>query len=112
MNSNIIENKELYKTLKVIFPNQSNRGTHINISGAGITKYSKNYKNAVIFLEYMTSEFAQSLFSEGNNEYAVYGNGKGPIYLLGEFKKDKLDSYILGKNQAIAMKLFDKAGWK
>ena len=112
MNSNIMENKELYKRIKVIFPNQNNRGTHINISGAGITKYSKNYKNAVMFLEYMTTKFAQSLFSEGNNEYVVYGNGKGPIYLLGEFKKDKLDSYILGKNQAMAMRLFDKAGWK
>ena len=104
--------EELFKQIKVIFPNQENRGTHINISGAGITKYSKNYQHSVMFLEYLTSKSAQTLFSDGNNEYAINGRGDGAIYSLGNFKSDKLDSYILGKNQVEAAKVYDYAGWK
>mgnify|MGYP001309891928 FL=1 len=104
--------KKIFDNIKVIFPNQNDRGTHMNISGAGIIKYSKNYNNAIMFLEYLTSKFAQTLFSDGNNEYAIYGKGNSKIYSLGEFKRDKLESYILGKNQALAAKVYDTAGWK
>tara|TARA_B100000579_G_C22748898_1_gene812953 strand:- start:19 stop:960 length:942 start_codon:yes stop_codon:yes gene_type:complete len=104
--------KKIFDNIKVIFPNQNDRGTHINISGAGIIKYSKNYNNAIMFLEYLTSKFAQTLFSDGNNEYAIYGKGNSKIYSLGEFKRDKLESYILGKNQVLSAKVYDTAGWK
>ncbi len=104
--------KKIFDNIKVIFPNQNDRGTHMNISGAGIIKYSKNYSNAIMFLEYLTSKFAQTLFSDGNNEYAIYGKGNSKIYSLGEFKRDKLESYILGKNQVLSAKVYDTAGWK
>ena len=60
--------------LSVIFPNQDDRGTHINISGAGVTKHAPNRDNAIAFLEYLTSPYAQRLFAEGNNEYPVIGH--------------------------------------
>ena len=97
--------------LGVLFPNQDGRGSHINISGAGITKYAPNKANAVRFLEYLTSDFAQRLFAEGNNEYPIVGETTGPVYELGAFIEDNISASILGQRQAEAVKIFDRAGW-
>ena len=99
------------KNLGVLFPNQAGRGSHINISGAGITKYAPNKANAVRFLEYLTSDFAQRLFAEGNNEYPVVGEVTGPVAELGAFAEDNVSASVLGQRQAKAVKIFDRAGW-
>ena len=84
--------------LSVVFPNQAGRGTHVNISGAGVTKYAPNRANAIKFLEYLTSEPAQKLFAEGNNEYPVVGDATGPITALGvDFKEDQINAGLLGR---------------
>jgi len=106
------EDKDVVESIKVIFPNQDNRGAHVNISGAGITRYAPNRDNAQKFLEYLTSDFAQRLFAEGNNEYPVVGETTGPIAELGSFKEDQLNAAILGELQADAVKVYDRAGWK
>ena len=98
--------------LGILFPNQGNRGTHINISGAGILKHAPNRDNAIAFLEYLTSDFAQRLFAEGNNEYPITGDVTGPVATLGTFKEDELNAQTLGVNQREAVELFDKAGWR
>ena len=105
------EDKAVLDALGILFPNQDNRGTHINISGAGILKHSPNRANAVAFLEYLTSDFAQRLFAEGNNEYPVTGEATGPVATLGTFKEDQLNAQTLGVHQREAVELFDKAGW-
>ena len=97
--------------LSVIFPNQDDRGTHINISGAGITKHAPNRDNAIAFLEYLTSPYAQRLFAEGNNEYPVIGDTSGPVAELGAFVEDDLDASQLGVLQTEALMAFDRAGW-
>ena len=97
--------------LGVLFPNQDGRGSHINISGAGITKYAPNKANAVRFLEYLTSDFAQRLFAEGNNEYPIVGEVTGPVAELGAFAEDNVSASVLGQRQTEAVKIFDRAGW-
>ena len=104
--------QELMTQLGVLFPNQDDRGTHVNISGAGITRYAPNPENALKFLEYLTSDFAQRLFAEGNNEYPVTGEVTGAVAALGAFKEDPINAVILGTNQAKAVQLFDRAGWR
>lgn len=96
----------------VLFPNQEGRGAHVNISGAGVTRHAPNRANAVHFLEYLTGDFAQRLFAEGNNEYPVAGAATGPIAELGTFKEDAVNASVLGANQALAVKVFDRAGWR
>jgi len=105
------DDKAVMDALGILFPNQDNRGTHINISGAGVLKHAPNRTNAVAFLEYLTSDFAQRLFAEGNNEYPITGEVTGPVATLGSFNEDQLNAQILGKNQREAVELFDKAGW-
>ena len=106
------EDKALMANLEIVFPNQDGRGTHVNISGAGVTKYAPNRENAIQFLEYLTSDFAQRLFAEGNNEYPISGPTTGPVAALGEFKRDDLNVSVLGENQTEAVKVYDRAGWK
>lgn len=100
--------------VNIIFPGQESNGTHVNISGAGLISTSPNPENAVKFLEYLTSEPAQLLFANGNNEYpAVPGIAPtSAVVGLGEFSEDRLNAAELGINQAAAIMVFDRAGWK
>ena len=98
--------------LTVVFPNQEDRGAHVNISGAGVTRYAPNKSNAIKFLEYLTSDFAQELFAQGNNEYPIIGPTSGPVATLGAFKEDAINAAVLGERQAQAVRVFDRAGWQ
>jgi iron(III) transport system substrate-binding protein len=108
------EERAVAEKVGVIFPNQSGRGTHVNISGAGVLKHAPHRDNAVRFLEYLASDEAQAYFANGNNEYPAVGKVKGNRELasLGEFRKDSLNVSVLGKNQAAAQQAYDRAGWK
>ena len=96
----------------VLFPNQKDRGTHVNISGAGVTRHAPHRDNAIRFIEYLTDDDAQRLFAEGNNEYPVVGPPSGPIATLGEFREDAVSAAVLGANQARAVMTYDRAGWR
>ena len=97
----------------VIFPNQGNRGAHINISGAGVAKYAPNKANAIKFLEYLASPEAQEYFANGNNEYPIVGKPDNlALGSLGTFKRDPLPMEAVGKNYAAAAQIFDRVGWK
>ena len=106
------QERAVVEGLGILFPNQEGRGTHVNISGAGVTRYAPHRDNAVMFLEYLTGDDAQTLFAEGNNEYPVVGPASGPIASLGEFEEDAVNAAVLGANQALAVKTYDRAGWR
>lgn len=97
--------------LKIVFPNQEDRGAHVNISGAGIATHAPNRANAQAFLEYLTSDFAQRLFAEGNNEYPITGAATGPVAALGSFKEDEVSANRFGANQREAVQIYDTVGW-
>jgi iron(III) transport system substrate-binding protein len=97
----------------VYFPNQKSTGTHINVSGAGITASSKNRAEAQKFIEFLSSIEAQSVFAEVNFEYPVNPKVK-PSKLLsswGTFKEDTVELSKLGENNAKAVKIFNESGW-
>lgn len=116
MKSDKPEDKAVASKIGVFFPNQGNgdRGTHINISGAGVVKTSKNRQAAIQFLEHLASPQVQEIFAKGNNEYPILaGVAKDPVLAsLGTFKEDKLNAAIYGKNNGEALKIMDRAGWK
>ncbi|MBW3095956.1 Fe(3+) ABC transporter substrate-binding protein [Pseudohoeflea coraliihabitans] len=98
----------------VVFPDQDGNGTHVNISGAGITAHAPNRDNAVTFLEYLTSDEAQSFFANGNNEYPVVEGVAASSFVesLGDFKADELNLNALGENQARAQEIYNEADFK
>ena len=110
------EDKALVAKVGVIFPNQTGanaRGTHINISGAGVARYAPNKDNAIKFLEYLATPEAQRYFADGNNEYPAVGKMSSvALDSLGTFRRDPLKMEMVGKNYAAASQIFDRAGWK
>lgn len=100
--------------VKVFFPNQRDRGTHINVSGAGVTQSAKHKDNAVKLLEYMVLDDAQRWYSTTNGEYPVKrGIDAGPqLQGWGTFKSDALNLSALGKHNAQAVQIMDKVGWQ
>ena len=106
--------REVARGLGAVFPNQNGRGTHINISGAGVLEHAPHKAAAVRFLEYMTSEAAQRIFADSNNEYPVVEAlaPNAALRELGTFERDRLNVARLGANQPTAQRIFDRAGWK
>ena len=98
----------------VVFPDQDGNGTHVNISGAGVTAHAPNRDNAVKLLEYFTSDSAQAYFANGNNEYPVVEGvaASSVVEGLGSFKADTLNLNELGKNQARAQEIYNEVGYK
>ncbi len=106
--------KGLADKIGVVFPNQGDRGTHVNVSGAGVLKNAPNREAAVKFMEYLASDEAQKYLADGNNEYPVVA-GVAPasaVVGLGDFKTDPVNVAVFGDNQPKAQKIFDRAGWK
>jgi iron(III) transport system substrate-binding protein len=104
----------VFDAVGVIFPDQQGTGTHVNISGAGLVKTAPNRANAIRFLEYLTEEKAQRFFADGNNEYpAARGLAvNSAVERLGTFRPDTLNAAEIGRNQAEAVRIFDRTGWK
>ena len=108
------EMRAIADAVGVLFPDQGEAGTHVNVSGAGVLTHAPNRANAIRFLEYLTEDKAQSYFVDGNNEYPVV-KGIAPtaaVNALGAFDEDTLNAAELGRNQAEAVRVFDRVGWR
>ena len=111
--SDKLAQREWSKSVTLIFPNQDDRGTHINISGGGVAKYSKNKAEAVRFLEFMTSSTAQGLFGSTNFEYPVNPGVETPAVLgsWGTFKEDQISIQNIAVLGPKAQRIIDRVGW-
>lgn len=100
--------------LAVFWPNQESGGVHVNISGAGITRYSRNEQAAIKLLEFLSSDKAQNLFADVNMEYPA--NPKIPadpfVAAWGSFKQNPMNLVKAGELQTTAVKLMDRAGYR
>ncbi|GMM83602.1 Fe(3+) ABC transporter substrate-binding protein [Pseudoalteromonas phenolica] len=92
------------------FPNQTNRGAHLNVSGVVLTKYSKNKENALKLIEFMTDNKAQNMYASMNMEYPVKpGVALSELVASwGEFKEDNLPLSEISKYRPLALKLIDE----
>ena len=106
--------REAAEKITIVWPNQEDRGAHVNISGAGVIKYAKNKENAIKLIEYLVNDEAQAYYAESNHEYPVKQRVEisETLRSFGEFKADTLNLAVLGQNNAEAVKLMDRAGWR
>jgi iron(III) transport system substrate-binding protein len=114
LGSDDADDRAVGEQLGIIFPNQGDRGTHVNVSGAGVLAAAPNPEAAIAFLEYLTTEAAQTYFASGNNEYPVVEGVEvpGPIASFGTFDEDSVNANALGANNAEAVRIFDRVGWQ
>lgn len=108
------EQREIGEKLAVFFPNQGDRGTHVNVSGAGVLKSAPNAANAIKLLEFLTAPQAQRYFADVSLEYPANPEIEPHPVLKawGEFKQDTLNPTLYAKNSAEAAKLMDSCGWR
>jgi iron(III) transport system substrate-binding protein len=117
MKSDKPEDRAVVNKVRVVFPNQASSGTHVNIAGGAIAKHAKNNANAVLFMEYLASPFAQNYFANGNNEYPAAKGVKVDNPALkamgGErFKADNIALGVVSKNMTKVQQMLDRVGFK
>jgi iron(III) transport system substrate-binding protein len=109
------DERRVSEKLGIVFPNQKSWGTHVNVSGGGVLKHAPHRDAAVQFLEYLASDEAQRYFADGNNEWPVVERVRADNPVLnafGEFRRDRLNVAVLGRNQPSSQKIYDRVAWK
>ncbi len=108
------EDQQAAAGIGVVFPNQADRGTHVNISGAGVVRGAPNRENAVRLLEFLTDEGAQAVFAGGNKEYPAVSSFApvAELAAFGSFQEDTLNAAAFGANNKEALMLMDRCGWR
>ena len=117
MKSDKPEDRAVMDKVRVVFPNQSSSGTHVNIAGGAIAQHAKNTANAVLFMEYLASPFAQNYFANGNNEYPAAKGVKidnPALKTMGgeSFKADNIALGVVAKNMTKVQQMLDRVGYK
>ena len=101
--------RALASQLKVIFP----KPAHVNITGAGVTRYAKNPEAALKLIEFLASPTGGRGYAEANNEYPLKGYGDNTtLKRFGPFKADGVSAQQLGAKNTAAIKLMEASGWK
>lgn len=114
LNSSNPEEVKVAEQVEVFFPNQETTGTHINVSGIGLTKYARNKENAIRLMEFLTGRTAQEVFAKANYEYPANPDVE-PSDLLkswGDFTPQNINLSILGEYNDEAVKIFNQVGWQ
>lgn len=114
LNSEQDSEREAAQKVAVFWPNQKGRGTHVNVSGAGVAAHAKHKINAIKLIEFLASEEAQSWYASVNYEYPVRQQVEASDLLKswGEFKADDIKLSELGRLNGEALRLMDRAGWR
>ncbi|HSH28698.1 MAG TPA: Fe(3+) ABC transporter substrate-binding protein [Thiohalobacter sp.] len=118
LNEDDPEQREAAERVAVFWPNQAGngdgRGTHVNVSGIALTSAAGHRDNAVRLMEFLASDASQAWYAQVNHEYPVRDSMpvSDTLAAWGDFKADDLDLHLLGKYNAEAVRLMDRAGWK
>jgi len=106
--------RQVAAKIGVFWPNQDGRGVHVNVSGIGMTAHARHKANAIKLMEFLVSEESQQWYAEVNHEYPVREGVaiSDTLKSWGSFKSDALNLSLLGENNAAAVKIMDRAGWR
>ncbi|MDH3375437.1 MAG: Fe(3+) ABC transporter substrate-binding protein [Gammaproteobacteria bacterium] len=114
LNSDDSNERRAAQAVAIHWPNQSGRGTHVNVSGIAMTRAAPNPDQALQLMEYLVGDAAQTWYAESNYEYPVkLGLGLSPtVAAWGKFKADSVSLSRLGEFNSRAVMLMDRAGWR
>jgi len=108
------DDQAIARKVSPFWPNQDGRGVHVNVSGAGVTASAKNRDAAVRLIEFLASDAAQRIYAEVGQEFPAKAGVpvSAAVAQLGTFKPDAIALDVLGRNNAAAVRIFDRAGWR
>ena len=106
--------RDVAAKVAIFWPDQDGLGVHVNISGAGVTRAAGHVDEAIALLEYLAGPKAQRNYAEVVHEYPVRADvaWSDVVSSWGRFKADDLNLAILGENNAEAVRIADRAGWR
>ena len=104
----------MVEKLGIFFPNQNGRGTHVNVSGVGVAARAQPRQRGQVPANSLSRRNRRRIFAEGNYEYPVVaGVPQSPAVMeWGPFKADSVNAVVLGRNNAEAVKIADRSGWR
>jgi iron(III) transport system substrate-binding protein len=115
MRSQAPADRDVVDRIGVVFPNQADHGTHVNVAGGAVARHARNKAAAVQFLEYLSSAQAQGYFANGNNEWPVVADttlANPALQALGKFKVETVPTSVMGMNQVKVQQILDRVGYK
>lgn len=117
LKSDKADDKAIMEKVRIVFPNQGTSGTHVNIAGAAVAKHAKHRENAIAFMEYLASPFAQDYFANGNNEFPAAKGLKidnPALKAMGgdNFKEENIPLGVVAKNMTKVQQMLDRVGYK
>ena len=115
MRSQAPADRDVVDRIGVVFPNQADHGTHVNVAGGAVARYARNKSAAVQFLEYLASPQAQGYFANGNNEWPTVAGttlSNPALEALGKFKAETVPTSVIGMNQVKVQQILDRVGYK
>jgi iron(III) transport system substrate-binding protein len=106
--------RKVMEKVAIFFPNQADRGAHVNVSGVGIARYARNVDQARRYIEFLLSPAVQQMLSAENKEYPVVtGTPVAPeVRGFGEPKFDRTSLTSIAAQTPAAVRLMDQAGWR
>lgn len=106
--------KDVTSRVHVMWPNQDDRGAHMNVSGAAVTHSARNVDEATRLIEFLSGAHAQEVYARVNNEFPVNPNVQpsGPVVEMGTFKADELNLSVIEKHTTEAVRVMDRGGWR
>lgn len=117
LKSDKAEDKAVMDKVRVVFPNQGTSGTHVNIAGAAVAKHAPHRENAILFMEFLASPFAQDYFANGNNEFPAARGVKidnPALRAMGGdgFKAETIPLSAVAKNMTKVQQMLDRTGYR
>lgn len=100
-------------SVRIHFPNQDDRGTHMNISGMALTQSAPNKDAALKLMEFLAGDVAQQMYAEFNHEYPVNPAvpPSGLLKSMGDFDHDPLPLADIARHRVTAAKMADEVGY-
>ena len=104
------EQKQWADAIRIVFPNHDGRGTHVNVSGIGVTQYAKNRGNAIRLIEFLSGAQAQRRYAADNFEYPVKPGvaSDARVRSWGRLNPDAVDLAYVATLRTAASKLVDE----
>lgn len=107
------EQRPAAEQVRIVFPNDDGRGTHINISGIALTQSAPNRDNAIKLMEYLSSDEAQQIYAEANNEFPANPevSPTGIVAEWGELNADTLSLQTIADKADKAVRMVDRVDY-
>jgi iron(III) transport system substrate-binding protein len=107
------EQAEWANAVRIEFPTFEDGGTHVNVSGIGMTRAAPSRDEALQLMEWLVSPEAQAIYAEENHEYPVVPGSELPelVASWGELVPDTVDLTEVASHRAAALRIMEEVNF-